>query len=225
MIKSPNINTVERLRLSKKELEILHTCQCAKNLITSIYQVEKQRLIYYNNRLEKILERCCHHLLGENWAVWFSLLVPEEVLAIKTQLLGFLEPPYLKEELLLKYHIPSSQGKRIFIKHEIRLYELENKTLAVSYFSDISDLEQIERCFHMIEKRVPFAEKQKKLQISRREQEVLGLIANGFSSKEIADILFISNHTAISHRKNLIEKFKVKNTAHLIKKAVAFIGI
>ncbi|RZV54531.1 MAG: LuxR family transcriptional regulator, partial [Flavobacteriaceae bacterium] len=39
------------------------------------------------------------------------------------------------------------------------------------------------------------------------------------SSKQIADILYISNHTAISHRKNLIEKFQVKNTAHLVKRA------
>ena len=45
------------------------------------------------------------------------------------------------------------------------------------------------------------------------------MVADGYSSKQIADKLFISNHTAISHRKNLIEKFKVKNTAQLIKRA------
>ncbi len=55
--------------------------------------------------------------------------------------------------------------------------------------------------------------------ISSREKEVLHLIGEGYSSKQIADMLFISNHTAISHRKNLIEKFQVKNTAQLIKKA------
>lgn len=55
--------------------------------------------------------------------------------------------------------------------------------------------------------------------ISIREKEVLKLIADGFSSRQIADQLFISKHTAISHRKNLIEKFRVKNTAQLIKKA------
>lgn len=60
---------------------------------------------------------------------------------------------------------------------------------------------------------------QKELHITPREQEVLKLIAHGYSAKQIADKLFISIHTAINHRKNLIEKFGVKNTAELILKA------
>ena len=59
------------------------------------------------------------------------------------------------------------------------------------------------------------------IQITRREREVLQLIANGYSSKEIAHKLFISTHTATNHRKNLITKFDAKNTAHLIK--IAFV--
>lgn len=55
--------------------------------------------------------------------------------------------------------------------------------------------------------------------VSCREMEVLRLIANGYSAKQIADKLYISEHTAINHRKNLIEKFHVKNTAELIKDA------
>ncbi|MGK7397235.1 MAG: LuxR C-terminal-related transcriptional regulator [Candidatus Cyclobacteriaceae bacterium M3_2C_046] len=57
------------------------------------------------------------------------------------------------------------------------------------------------------------------IEVSEREKEVLDLISQGFSSKEVADKLNISNHTAITHRKNLITKFKVKNTAELIKEA------
>jgi len=56
-------------------------------------------------------------------------------------------------------------------------------------------------------------------EVTRREKEVLHLIADGFSAKEVADKLFISIHTAINHRKNLIVKFRVKNTAELIKVA------
>jgi len=55
--------------------------------------------------------------------------------------------------------------------------------------------------------------------ITRREKEILKLIADGFSAKEVANKLFISIHTAINHRKNLISKFQVKNTAQLIKVA------
>jgi DNA-binding CsgD family transcriptional regulator len=55
-------------------------------------------------------------------------------------------------------------------------------------------------------------------QISSREKEVLHLIANEKTSKEIASDLYISNHTAISHRKNLMEKLDVKNTAGLVRR-------
>lgn len=55
--------------------------------------------------------------------------------------------------------------------------------------------------------------------ITDRELEVLYLLGDGLSSGEIADKLCISNHTAISHRKHLLEKFEARNTAHLIRKA------
>lgn len=55
--------------------------------------------------------------------------------------------------------------------------------------------------------------------VTRREHEILQLVSDGLSSKIIADKLNISETTAIAHRKNLIQKFQVKNTAELIKKA------
>jgi two-component system, NarL family, nitrate/nitrite response regulator NarL len=55
--------------------------------------------------------------------------------------------------------------------------------------------------------------------ISSREKEVLKLIAEGLTNPQIADKLFISLHTVDSHRKNLLTKFDVSNTAALIKLA------
>ena len=51
---------------------------------------------------------------------------------------------------------------------------------------------------------------------SQREREVLTLLSQGKSSKEIAENLFITERTVESHRKNMIEKGKVKNTVELI---------
>lgn len=56
--------------------------------------------------------------------------------------------------------------------------------------------------------------------ISRREREVLTLIADGFTNAEIAEKLFISIPTVNTHRKSLLAKFNVGNTAGLIKIAV-----
>ena len=56
--------------------------------------------------------------------------------------------------------------------------------------------------------------------ITRREKEVLGLIADGMTNNEIAQKLFISVATVDTHRKNLLAKFESKNIASLIKMAM-----
>ncbi len=58
--------------------------------------------------------------------------------------------------------------------------------------------------------------------ISSREKEVLELIADGLTNPQIAAKLFISLHTVDSHRKNLLTKFGVNNTAGLIKLAAKY---
>jgi DNA-binding NarL/FixJ family response regulator len=55
--------------------------------------------------------------------------------------------------------------------------------------------------------------------LTRREQEVLELIAEGMTNNEIAGKLFISSTTVDTHRKNILAKFEAKNTASLIRTA------
>jgi len=57
--------------------------------------------------------------------------------------------------------------------------------------------------------------------LSRREKEVLAVIMQEKSIKEIAEILFISEKTVEMHRSNLFVKLDVKNLTGLIKKAIA----
>ncbi|MGB8190805.1 MAG: response regulator transcription factor [Chitinophagaceae bacterium] len=56
--------------------------------------------------------------------------------------------------------------------------------------------------------------------LSSREKEILGLIAEGYTNPQIAEKIFLSQFTVDSHRKNLLAKLNVKNTATLIKIAV-----
>jgi DNA-binding NarL/FixJ family response regulator len=53
------------------------------------------------------------------------------------------------------------------------------------------------------------------VELTVREQEVLGALARGLSNKEIADRLCISTHTVISHRKNIIRKTGFKTAQGL----------
>jgi DNA-binding NarL/FixJ family response regulator len=65
------------------------------------------------------------------------------------------------------------------------------------------------------------AQKNDKVLLTRRELEVLKLIADGFTNQEIADKIFVSPLTVDSHRKNLLMKLNARNTAALIKIAIA----
>lgn len=56
--------------------------------------------------------------------------------------------------------------------------------------------------------------------LTRREKEILELIAQGLTNNEIATKLFVSPTTVDTHRKNLLAKFDVKNTAALIRMAI-----
>jgi DNA-binding CsgD family transcriptional regulator len=55
--------------------------------------------------------------------------------------------------------------------------------------------------------------------LTKREKEILGLIASGLLSKEIADKLFISVNTVNTHRQRILEKLDAGNSMEAIKYA------
>ena len=60
-----------------------------------------------------------------------------------------------------------------------------------------------------------------KAQLTRREQELLKWVAQGLSTKQIADKFRISNNTVNNHRKNMLRKTNTKNSAELIRFAIS----
>jgi DNA-binding NarL/FixJ family response regulator len=60
----------------------------------------------------------------------------------------------------------------------------------------------------------------REISLSKREQEVLVLVAKEYSNEEIAEKLFISERTVESHRRNILIKTKTKSVVGLIKYAI-----
>ncbi len=58
------------------------------------------------------------------------------------------------------------------------------------------------------------------IKISAREAEIIALVAEGFTNKQIAEHLFLSTHTVITHRKNIMNKLGLNNTAGLVLFAI-----
>ncbi|MCW3122101.1 MAG: regulatory protein LuxR [Flavipsychrobacter sp.] len=55
-----------------------------------------------------------------------------------------------------------------------------------------------------------------KMTLTCREKEILSYIAEGFSSKQIAGKLFISENTVANHRRNMLRKRGAKSSAQLV---------
>ena len=205
---------------SSKFSEILNTCDQSKNLMISIYLIDKNQFLFCNKVFEKIIGYRPGKLFEEGWDFWLSRINTKESNTIENKIFNFFSTPLDEGLLTLCYHFNNFYEECIYLKHEILLCQLGRERIALNYFFDVSEKEIIEQCIKFNNGCEDFcAPKKLVIKISSREKEVLQLIADGFSSKQIAEQLYISNHTAISHRKHLIEKFNVRNTAHLIKEA------
>lgn len=95
------------------------------------------------------------------------------------------------KEILLKAIQEISNGTKFFPQNIIEIMLSEEKSRS-SYHPELKDL-------------------------TNREKEILILIAEGLSSKEIGGKLFISTRTVDTHRANLMKKLDVNNIAGLIK--------
>ena len=61
---------------------------------------------------------------------------------------------------------------------------------------------------------------QEESQLSKREKEILGRLADGLSSKQVANKLNLSESTIVNHRKNMLKKTNTKNIAELVRYAI-----
>lgn len=117
------------------------------------------------------------------------------------------------EELIYKH-------TNVLLKNEntifgIALSEPFNKT--ESCFAEIlkleDDIDTISRKINSY--RALVSDKKSNNQLSVREIELLKMVAQGLSNKQIADELFISIHTVITHRKNITSKLGIKSISGL----------
>ncbi|WP_158828188.1 response regulator transcription factor [Mucilaginibacter lacusdianchii] len=86
------------------------------------------------------------------------------------------------------------------------------------YVCNELSLRLLDRVMHAPEPQMP--DHLPEIDLSKREIEVLALIAEGFTNNEIAEKLFTSKRTIEGHRQNLIDKTGARNTAALIRFAI-----
>lgn len=196
-----------------------HIGNCADQLMFTLYHLEADKFIYCTPLFKKMLGFKFNRFDKEGWIFWWENIGSGEALNIKSRIHSCFALPVIEKPLTFCYHFFNGQDQKRQLKHEMVLYRIEDEVLSANYFMDVTDKEAVDR--YLCERSLAIHARNHRgvNLITPREEEVLKLIADGYSSKQIAHRLFISNHTAITHRRHLIGKFRVKNTAQLIKKA------
>lgn len=135
--------------------------------------------------------------------------IKEEFPQIKTLVVSMLEDPQKIKSLTeadVNGYISKNSEKRELLRAIKTILNGEN------YFSPHIKQLAVKALFE--------AKTSKAINLTKREKEVLKLIAQEFTTQEIADQLFLSKHTIESYRKNLISKLEVRNLAGLTRYAI-----
>jgi len=94
-------------------------------------------------------------------------------------------------------------------------FETDPVMYLVKPYNDTQLLVAVQMAFHKLFKKEKSVA-QKKLDLTEREKEIAQLVANGFSSKQIANRLSISIETVKTHRRRMLQKNNISSFPHLV---------
>jgi two-component system response regulator NreC len=121
-----------------------------------------------------------------------------------------------------EYIVPTIEaGARGFVSKTAAFSELASAIQAVyqggSFLSPVAAAAIVEECQ---QKMSPEGETDSYQNLTDREREMLKLVAEGYTAREIAEMLVISLRTVETHKTNLMKKLNIRNKADLIRFAI-----
>lgn len=171
------------------------------------------------------------HLHPRHEPIFTNQLLPKMFSAIdEHKKLGLID----KLRITINFRYKRKDGAYIWVSEQMSVLETDqegNALLTLWFLSDITQTKAGDGVEIAVARRDDsqyykplyydsyYTEKQTGL--TSRELELLSLISSGKSSKEIAAILNISEHTVGTHRKNMLKKMNVGNTAELLRLAIS----
>lgn len=98
------------------------------------------------------------------------------------------------------------------------LHSAIDESLLKGYDDTISIYDSVEQLNEKLEKLISLPSNENSDEnntLSTREKEIITCVVKGLTNKEIAEELFLSSHTVISHRRNIAKKLEIHSTAGL----------
>ena len=243
VFKNPDSVTDDNLYFEKRSA-LLKSLNYHSREIIYISDVAKKSNIFCSQAVEKILGWTQKDFLDGGWAFSVSLTHPDDAEMITEHFIKEME--LRKKEKFIHDHKPiiyeyrkrHKNGTFLKMYSESILIErdLDQNPKFLMTFSRVASDEQknnvqdkdafdlsIKKELDKILLTGKTKNKFNPVQLSQREKEILQLVRDGLSTKEIADILCIKITSVNSYRKNLMIKVNAKNTAELVQKSNQFI--
>jgi len=202
--------------------------------ITWILDIRSQKFAYISNNVKDILGYDKQLFMQKGLGIFNQIAHPEDV--NKTwkstkQVWDFLssmpEHQQKKYKLNNQYRIRKPDGTCVKILEQNSVLQLDNVgniTHVMGVCSDITYVRKDSEALNTVNKKDERAATNNNFKsqiiLSKRELEIVKLIAAGYNSKNIAEKLFISFHTVNTHRQKIIEKTNTKNTGALVQYAI-----
>ena len=196
---------IESILANTNKFELLESVKSGENLISHYKNRPNSLCLVASNISDMNIHELMQHLKKSNPEPKVIVLTNSTEIShlnqsLKAGVTGYLTKNVSAAELL-EIIKKVSMGDQAFSKNIAQLM--------VGKYTDLTTRRQI----------------QNSKQITNREKEILNLIVEGYTSAEIAEILFISTRTVETHRSNLMSKLELKNTAALVRYAIEEAGM
>ena len=140
---------------------------------------------------------------------------------------------YMKLRFILHYRFRHKHGHYINIHHEKAILPLEDAVpLFYSIIKDVSQQSafkgvklEIYHCETTLKKLTEYFPQREQIRLSKRESDIITLMQSGLSTKQIADRLNISQHTARNIKQKMFEKYRVNNSIALLNRALPNVAV
>lgn len=239
VFKNPNIIANAQEYLENKS-SLLNSLNYQTREIVLICDLQLKKNVYCSQSVEKILGWTQKEFLDGGWPFVLALTHIEDAKNIGlnfNQEIGLRKrEPFIHDHkpIIYNYRKRHKNGEWIhFHAENILLERDENQEIKymISFLRDVtqekahsntdgnSSDSKINKEIESLVTQGALKPKKNTVNLSKREKEILKLVRDGLSTKEIADILELKITSVNSYRKNLMVKMNAKNTAELVQKS------
>lgn len=216
-----------------KKLELLNTVSEVENSSVAVFDMHRGEYVFLRSRFDSHLQYPLNELFKKEPS-YFMDLMPEKDLAFTIDTirktfswLAEQDPEKRKEyKLVFEFHLSDPAGNLYSFLQQCVILEQDKSgnTWMVLILNDMipgkTDAENLLRkVFHIPTGKIMLFndDNSSASMLTARETEILGLLSQGYQSKEISERLYISVNTVNNHRQHIIEKLNTENTHEAIR--------